>query len=138
MGKEMMVSLTMMIVGAASLAAVLALFWNVKRETAALGRRLRQDRKETVMAVELIRAAMSRLEADVAASRRDVEQLPAMAATAPVGNSMNVSKRTQALRMHRRGEPLDKIATVLGIPHREVELLVKLQDVVRYGASASA
>ena len=138
MGKETMVSLTMMIVGATSLAAVLALFWHEKRETAALGRRVRQDRKETVMAVELIRVAMNRLEADVAASRRDVEQLPAMAAAASVGNSMNVSKRTQALRMHRRGEPLDKIARVLGIPHREVELLVKLQDVVRYGASASA
>jgi CRP-like cAMP-binding protein len=38
--------------------------------SAALGRRLCQDRKETVMAVELLRAAMTRMEAEVAASRR--------------------------------------------------------------------
>lgn len=138
MDKVTMVTLTAMIVGAASLAALLALFWNVKREAAALEKRSRQDRTETVAAVELLRAALNRLEAEVAESRRIVEQLPAMAAPAVMGHSMNVSKRTQALRMHRGGESLDKIASVLGIPHRELELLVKLRDAARYGASASA
>ncbi len=133
-----MIAAATMIVSAASLAGVLTLFWSVKRETNALDRRIRQDRRETVAAVELLRATMSRLESDLAENRRDVEQFQALASPFPVANSMNLSKRTQALRMHRRGEPLERIASVLGIPHRELELLVKVQDVVRYGAGASA
>lgn len=138
MGNELMIAAATMIVSAASLTGVLALFWSVKRETNALDRRIRQDRCETVAAVELLRATMSRLESDLAENRRDVEQFPALASASPIVNSMNLSKRTQALRMHRRGEPLERIAAALGIPHRELELLVKVQDVVRYGAGASA
>ena len=138
MGNEMMIAAATMIVSAASLAGVLTLFWSVKRETSALDRRIRQDRRETVAAVELLRATMSRLESDLAENRRDVEQFPALASASPIANSMNLSKRTQALRMHRRGEPLERIASARGIPHRELELLVKVQDVVRYGAGASA
>ncbi len=43
---------------------------------------------------------------------------------------LNLSKRSQALRMHRRGEPTEQIATALEIPHQEVELLIKVQRIV--------
>lgn len=40
--------------------------------------------------------------------------------------SLNLTRRTQVLRMHRRGEQLNSIAGALGIPSGEVELLLKL------------
>jgi len=48
---------------------------------------------------------------------------------APPRSGLNLSKRSQALQMFRRGEtPLD-IAAALSIPRNEVELLVKVQQV---------
>lgn len=41
-------------------------------------------------------------------------------------SGMNLSKRTQALRMSRRGERPEQIATALNLPRKEVELLVKV------------
>jgi hypothetical protein len=43
---------------------------------------------------------------------------------------MNLSKRSQVLRMHRRGDPPDQIATSLAVPRQEVELLLKVQRIV--------
>lgn len=138
MTNEMMVAAAVSAVSTAGLAGTLGLFWTLKRENAALGRRIRLDREETVAAVELLRTAIARLETDLAAARDDTVQSAKPAPSLLPGASMNLSKRTQALRMHRRGEPLDQIASVLGIARREVELLVKVQNAVRFGMSASA
>ena len=138
MSNETMIAAAVSTVSSAGLAGVLALFWTLKRENAALNRRLRLDREQTVAAVELLRAAISRVETDLAISRDDTLQFAPPAPSLPAGLSMNLSKRTQALRMHRRGEPLEQIASVLGIPRREVELLIKVQNAVRFGAGASA
>ena len=43
---------------------------------------------------------------------------------------LNLSKRSQALRMNRRGDAPDRIATALDIPLREVELLIKVHRIV--------
>ena len=43
---------------------------------------------------------------------------------------LNLSKRSQALRMHRRGEAPAQIAAALNIPSQEVELLIKVQRIV--------
>lgn len=43
---------------------------------------------------------------------------------------MNLSKRSQALRMHRRGETPDQIAHALELPLQEVELLLKVHRIV--------
>jgi DNA-binding NarL/FixJ family response regulator len=40
---------------------------------------------------------------------------------------MNTSRRSQVLRMHRRGERPEQIAAALGLPQNEVDLLLKLQ-----------
>jgi hypothetical protein len=39
---------------------------------------------------------------------------------------INLNKRGQALRMHRRGENTETIASALSLPQGEVELLVKV------------
>ena len=50
------------------------------------------------------------------------------------GNSamagLNLTKRAQALRLHRRGDSPDQIAALLGVPLQEVDLLLKVQRIV--------
>jgi hypothetical protein len=48
----------------------------------------------------------------------------------PLRSGLNLNKRSQALERHRRGETPPEIATALGLPQNEVELLVKVQRIV--------
>ena len=43
---------------------------------------------------------------------------------------LNLNKRSHALRMHRRGEGAEKIATALELPRQEVDLLLKVHRIV--------
>lgn len=43
---------------------------------------------------------------------------------------LNLTKRSQALRMHRRGDSAAQIAAALEIPLQEVELLLKVHRIV--------
>jgi hypothetical protein len=45
-------------------------------------------------------------------------------------SSLNLTKRAQALRMHRRGDAPEQIAALLEIPFQEVDLLLKVQRIV--------
>jgi hypothetical protein len=58
-------------------------------------------------------------------------------APAPARRSVNLSKRSQVIRLSRRGEPIDTIATTLGLPRREVELLLKVHEVAAASVGAS-
>jgi hypothetical protein len=61
----------------------------------------------------------------------DIEQHPpAMAAPASFRPGLNLSTRSQALRMYRQGEPPDRIATALEVPLQEVDLLLKVHRIV--------
>lgn len=55
---------------------------------------------------------------------------PPAAVPAPPRAGFNLEKRSHALRMHRRGEPLPQIASTLELPLQEVELLVKVHRIV--------
>ena len=44
---------------------------------------------------------------------------------------INYTKRTQALRMNRRGDSAATIAGALAVPRREVELLLKVQKLIQ-------
>jgi len=48
----------------------------------------------------------------------------------PGAVSMNSAVRANALKMHRMGQPSDRIAEVLRVPKGEVDLLVKVHGVV--------
>jgi hypothetical protein len=85
--------------------------------------------------------AHRKLEAEVQSMRQiieglkalvhDVQQQPRlMAAPAIPKPGLNLSKRSQALRMHRRGDPPDEIAGALEIPLQEVDLLLKVHKIV--------
>ena len=58
-----------------------------------------------------------------------------LAPPAPLRSGLNISKRSQAMQMARRGETPEAISAVLSIPLNEVELLIKVQQLTR-GASA--
>jgi hypothetical protein len=58
------------------------------------------------------------------------QQGPAGASTAIPRAALNLGKRSQALRMHRMGDPPERIATALGVPLQEIDLLVKVHRIV--------
>jgi hypothetical protein len=49
---------------------------------------------------------------------------------APGAQSLNLTKRAQALRMHRRGETPAGIAAALEAPSNEIDLLLKLTGII--------
>jgi len=53
-------------------------------------------------------------------------------ATSPNALSLNLTKRAQALRMHRRGETMTSIAAALQTPYNEIELLLKLDSILDF------
>lgn len=56
----------------------------------------------------------------------------------PTRSGLNLSKRSQALQLSRRGESTQEIAAALSLPQNEVELLVKVQRIVLSGLDAQA
>lgn len=56
----------------------------------------------------------------------------------PVRRSVNLSKRGQVIRLSRRGEPIETIAATLGLPRREVELLLKVHQASSAVAGSAA
>ena len=68
---------------------------------------------------------------ELAARVDELEQRPVPAALpGPPKAGLNLSKRSQALRMHRRGDPPAQIALALDIPLQEVDLLLKVHRIV--------
>jgi hypothetical protein len=62
---------------------------------------------------------------------RDAEERAGIPFAPPSAKaSLNLNKRTQALRMSRRGERVENIAASLSLPRREVELLLKIHGLV--------
>ena len=53
-----------------------------------------------------------------------------MVAPTPPRSGLNLNKRSQALQMVRRGETPQAISAVLSIPQNDVELLIKVHQVV--------
>jgi hypothetical protein len=51
-------------------------------------------------------------------------------AARPNALSLNLTKRAQALRMHRRGETISSIAAALQTPLNEIELLLKIDRIL--------
>ncbi|HMD70421.1 MAG TPA: hypothetical protein VKF41_03720 [Bryobacteraceae bacterium] len=67
----------------------------------------------------------------LAAEFRELERQPAVTLTPGLPKpGMNVVKRSQALRMHRRGDPPEQIAAALELPRQEVDLLLKVHSIV--------
>jgi DNA-binding NarL/FixJ family response regulator len=84
-------------------------------------------REECSAAVEAVRSKFEGMAAELqAASRRPaIEPLPGIPKS-----SMNLSRRSQALRLRRNGESPHRIAETLEMARQEVDLLIKVHDIV--------
>ena len=72
-------------------------------------------------------ASVEQLSAEV----RDIGHEPALTVTSvPPRPGLNLTTRSQVLRLHRRGETVGQIAKVLQVPRQEVELLLKVHRIV--------
>jgi hypothetical protein len=68
---------------------------------------------------------------DLASYMEDVDrQAVEHAAHSSQKLGINLSRRSQALRMHRKGDRPEQIAAALEVPRQEVELLLKVHQIV--------
>jgi hypothetical protein len=105
---------------AAGLLSTLALFVTLKRDASRLAQRQRTRMEEMIARLD------------------EAERLPQPApepaetfAPTPLRAGLNLNKRVHAMRMLRRGEDISHIAAALGVPRREVELLIRVQSMGR-------
>lgn len=106
------------------------LFVTLKAEMRGLLQRRVEDlRKVKALETNLeeARRTVQVLETDL----REVERQTGMlVAPSPTRSGLNLSKRTQVLRMHRVGQDTASIAAALALPRAEVELLEKVHRIV--------
>ena len=76
---------------------------------------------------QTLQAALNGLSAGIEQIRQGPPPGPVPGTRRP---PLSLPKRTQALRMHRRGDPPEKIAATLDIPIGEVDLLLKVHRIV--------
>jgi len=70
-----------------------------------------------------LKMSIAELTSRLAVVERDISSVPQR----PRGN-INMSKRGQVIRLHRRGDASAEIASSLGLRRGEVELIIKLQQ----------
>jgi hypothetical protein len=102
---------------ALALLACLVLFVSLKLEIAVAQRSSAQSRREAM-------ASAATLTAQLAALRQEIESTEAPSFA---GLELNLNRRAQALRMHRRGEAPATIAAALRVSRNEIDLLLKIQ-----------
>ena len=103
---------------ALALVGCASLFIVTKVELSQLRRAADQSRMDLAKKIEEVESAM----ADIPAA--------APAPMLTVRPSINLTKRAQALRMRRRGESLESITAALAVPRNEIELLLKVHELV--------
>jgi hypothetical protein len=109
----------------AGLIASLTLFITAKLEISAVTRRVNRSENEVRDRLQAAEGAVELLR-DAERSR---ERMAEGGGPTPAGSSsLNLTKRAQAVRMHRRGEPASTIAAATRAPLNEIELLIKLHE----------
>jgi len=106
---------------ALALMGCLALFLSTKVELESVRRMAVSARQD----LQSMREAAVKVEEEPQAAPAPVPTLPV-----PAASGLNLSKRAQALRMHRRGEPVPSIAAALQAPQGEIQLLLKVHTLL--------
>jgi len=104
---------------ALGLSAALALFVSLKREFRLHAQRTRARLDEVRLQLQNVQLQNTQ--------RALADPPPAAEPPVALRSGMNLTKRTQALRLLRRGEDISHVAAALGVPRREIELLVRVQ-----------
>jgi hypothetical protein len=113
---------------AAGLLLSVLLFVGVKLDMRRLERTLKAENAEWQRRVGALEAQIAGvLEREAAAA---AAMAASAAAATPAAPALNVSRRSQALRLHRTGQSAEQIAQTLAIPANEVRLLLKVHQLV--------
>ena len=112
---------------AVGLGLCLYLFLALKRE--ARGAACRSDDRHSKLQA-LVESLQAELEGVKLGLQEAEERAGTLAAPVSVPSGLNLDKRTQALRMHRRGENPQQIAAALALRPCEVELMIEVQRVL--------
>jgi hypothetical protein len=104
--------------------ACLLIFMSLEKEIRRLKLLLAERKKPEVASSRELRLKLDDLNARI----RDAEERAGIAPPPPASRptSVNLNKRTQAIRLARKGETPNHIAASLSIPRKEVELLLKV------------
>ena len=114
-------------VGLTALAMSILAFFQTTSCARVLERRAREREGQLEAAVEATKETVEGLATEV----HDIQQqTPIVPVSRAPRTTLNLSKRSQALRMHRRGDSPDRIAAVLEVPRQEIELLLKVHQIV--------
>src|SRR5581483_10084299 len=95
-------------------------FVATKRELYHLRRENEESRTALAKKIAEVESAM--------ASR--AEEAPPVPAVPSLRPGLNLTRRAQALRMQRRGESIESITAALAVPRNEVELLLKVHQML--------
>jgi hypothetical protein len=115
------------VLAVAAIAVSLFAVWRSKAVAELSDERTRARSEELQAAI----AAFEKALAGQAAELADLQRQPqGGAVAAPPRAGLNLCKRSQALRMHRKGDPPDRIAAALEVPLQEVDLLIKVHRIV--------
>ena len=124
--------LTQAVILGAGLLGSLAIWISARSETRAASRKIELLRMSTEATIKELTAQIQEMRAEPA-----IETEPAPAPVMPV-QGFNLTTRTKVLRMHRRGETASSIAAALGVQHEEVDLLLKLDQMLEAPAVIAA
>ena len=111
----------------AGLGLCLYLFFSLKCEIRMQDKCRREGQKALGETIAAVRASLDEVRAEVLELR---EQTGMLVAPAPTKSGLNLSRRGQVLQMYRRGQPPEQIAVSLGLPLTEIELLIKVHQIV--------
>lgn len=100
------------------------LFFSLKRETRQTELRFEKQRQAHEACLEELRRAIEEARSEF---RRFEKEADVRIEPPPAVSGLNIGRRRQALRLHRRGESPRQIAAALSLPRSEVELLLKVE-----------
>jgi hypothetical protein len=111
---------------AANTAVLLALFFGINERLRKL--RTRVQARDAVAGAETARIsnALKEMSARIGVLEKEERQL----GTVQQGAGLNSTLRGKVLKMHRLGQPAERIAEQLRVPRGEVDLLVKVHAIV--------
>jgi hypothetical protein len=112
---------------AANTVLLLALFFGINQRVRNLNARAKT--REAVLEVEAARNSnvIKELANRIAILEKEDRQF---SSTEPGAGGLNSALRGKVLKMHRLGQPADRISDVLRIPRGQVDLLVKVHTIV--------
>jgi hypothetical protein len=112
---------------AAALATSLFAVWRTRAMVKAAEDRIRSAGRSVETTLRKWQETLDSLSTQV----HDLPQQSLSAATSPPPKSgLNMNKRSQVLRMHRKGDAPEQISAALEVPLQEVDLLLKVQRIV--------